>query len=55
MQAMVLALQMIGFEIYNSEFHESGKLYGEKGRRGYGFPVMAAYRDLLQGDDAKYL
>jgi hypothetical protein len=55
MQAIVLALQMVGFEIYTSEFHESGRLAGEKGRGGYGFPVMAEYRDLLQGDDAKYL
>jgi uncharacterized protein DUF6968 len=55
MQAIVLALQMIGFEIYHSEFHETGLLYSEKRGGGYGFPMMNAYRDLLQGDDAKYL
>lgn len=54
-QAIVLALQMIGFEIYTSEFHESGRLYCGKPGSGYGFPVMSEYRDLLQGDDAKYL
>lgn len=55
MQAIVLALQMIGFEIYNSEFHESGRLQSDKWRGGYGFPVMTEYRDKLQGDDAKFL
>lgn len=55
MQAIVLALQMIGFEIYTSEYHESGRLYWDKRGNGYGFPVMSEYRDLLQSDDAKYL
>ena len=55
MQALVLALQMIGFEIYTSEFHESGRLYSDKPGEGYGFPVMAPYRDMLQGRDVDYL
>ena len=55
MQAIVLALQMIGFEIYNSDFHESGRLRFDKPNNGYGFPVMSPYRDMLKGDDAKYL
>ena len=55
MQAIVLALQMIGAGIYSSSYHEQGKLFWESGRKGYGFPVMSSYRDLMQGDDLKYL
>ena len=54
-QALVLALQMIGFDIYRSDYHEAGKLAWGKPGEGYGFPVNAAYRDWLIGDDAKYL
>ena len=55
MQAIVLASQIIGAEIYTSSYHESGKLYWDKPGNGYGFPVAPTLRDLLQGDDAKYL
>jgi hypothetical protein len=51
----MLALQMIGGELYASEHHESGDLMFDAPRRGYGFPVAASLRDLLVGDDAKYL
>jgi Domain of unknown function (DUF6968) len=54
-QALVLALQTIGAEIYSSNYHRSGKLYLDKPGAGYGFPVVPTLRDLLQGDDAKYL
>jgi hypothetical protein len=54
-QALVLALQTIGAEIYTSDYHKSGKLFVEALGHGYGFPVMPALRDLLQGDDARYL
>jgi len=59
-QALVLALQMIGAEIYTSDYHKSGTLNWDDpktsdARRGYGFPVMASIRDKLIGDDAKYL
>jgi hypothetical protein len=54
-QALVLALQAIGAEIYSSSYHKSGKLYLDKPGGGYGFPVVPTYRDFLQGDDAKYL
>jgi hypothetical protein len=53
-QALVNALQMIGSEIYTSNYHKSGKLYLDAPGRGYGFPVPATLRDLLQGDDAKF-
>ena len=55
MQSLILASQMIGFELYTSEYHEANELYFDKPGEGYGFPVMPAYRDLLQGEDAKYL
>jgi len=54
-QALILALQVIGAEIYSSSFHEAGALYVDAPGKGYGFPVMPTLRDLLQGDDAKYL
>ncbi len=54
-QALVLALHAIGAEIYSSNYHKSGKLYLDKPGDGYGFPVVPTLRDLLQGDDAKYL
>jgi len=55
MQSLVLALQLIGFEIYTSDYHEANELYFDTPGEGYGFPVMSAYRDKLQGEDAKYL
>jgi hypothetical protein len=54
-QSIMLAFQMIGSEIYASEYHKSGALMFEAPRRGYGFPVPSSLRDLLIGDDAKYL
>ncbi|CAH1652057.1 MULTISPECIES: hypothetical protein [unclassified Chelatococcus] len=53
-QALVLALQMIGADIYTSSYHQSGRLTTETPGGGYGFPVPAGIRDLLQGDDAKF-
>jgi len=55
MQAILLALQTIGAEIYTSNYHKSGQLFLEKPGNGYGFPVVPTFRDLLEGDDAKYL
>jgi Domain of unknown function (DUF6968) len=54
-QALVLALQTVGAEIYSSNYHKAGRLFFDKPGTGYGFPVMPTLRDLLQGDDAKYL
>jgi hypothetical protein len=53
-QALALALQMIGSEIYTSSYHKSGALFLEAPGRGYGFPVPASLRDLLEGDDATF-
>ena len=50
-QAMILALQMIGAEIYTSGYHRSGALRWSEQTHGYGFPVARNIRDLLIGDD----
>jgi len=55
MQALVCALQIVGAELYASEHHKSGNLSWDEPDSGYGFPVVPSLRDLLQGDDAKYL
>jgi hypothetical protein len=54
-QALVVALQMIGAEIYSSAYHKSGDLMLDAPGGGYGFAVVGSIRDLLEGDDAKYL
>lgn len=54
-QALDLALKMIGAVLYTSEHHKSGLLSSGNSWRGYGFPVSKNIRDLLEGDDAKYL
>lgn len=53
-QALMLALKMVGSEIYTSNYHKSKKLMWERPGQGYGFPVSQNIRDLLEGDDAKY-
>ncbi len=53
-QALVLALTMIGADIYSSSYHKSGKLMLDESGNGYGFPVPASLRGLLEGDDAKF-
>jgi hypothetical protein len=53
-QALLIALQMIGAEIYASDHHRSGELSWFAPGRGYGFPVSGNIRDLLVGDDAEY-
>ena len=53
-QAQLIALQMIGAEIYASRHHESGLLSWLEPGQGYGFPVSHNIRDLLIGDDAKF-
>jgi hypothetical protein len=54
-QALFIALQMVGAEIYTSSYHKDGRLYWDKPGSGYGFPIASSLRDLLQGDDKKYL
>jgi hypothetical protein len=54
-QSLLITLGMIGAELYASNYHKSGKLYWDVRGNGYGFPVAPTIRDLLQGDDKKYL
>lgn len=53
-QAITVALRIVGAEIYTSSYHKAGILYLDAVGQGYGFPVPHAIRDLLVGDDAKY-
>lgn len=54
-QALLVALQMIGSELYTSNYHKAGQLCFDAPGRGYGFPVPSSLRDLLVGDDKKHL
>ena len=54
-QALELALRMIGAFIYSSDHHASGNLIWEAPGEGYGFPVPNNIRDLLVGGDKKSL
>ena len=54
MQALLLALQMIGAELYSSKHHDAGELVWEGEGGGYGFPVPRTISDLLVGDDAVF-
>jgi hypothetical protein len=51
MQAMFIALQAIGVQLYTSEYHRDGRLsWGDAGQ-GYGFPITGNLRDVLIGND----
>jgi hypothetical protein len=53
-QALLIALHMIGADLYTSAHHKAGHLVSGTPGRGYGFPVPHNIRDLLVGDDARY-
>src|SRR3954471_5978658 len=53
-QAIHLTLQIIGSQIYFSDYHETGRLSFEKLGTGYGFPVPKNARDLLVGEDKRF-
>ncbi|MCP8938048.1 hypothetical protein NK718_05930 [Alsobacter sp. SYSU M60028] len=52
LQALVLALQMIGAELYSSTYHQEGRLRAYENEKGYGFPIPSTLRDLAVGIDA---
>jgi hypothetical protein len=54
-QALELALKLIGAQLYTSDHHESGKLEWLEPGQGYGFPVPNGIRDMLVGDDKRFL
>lgn len=53
MQALTIALQNIGAELYASPYHHAGTLVFDAPGNGYGFPIAKDARHLLVGDDAK--
>ncbi|MEE7502347.1 DUF6968 family protein [Methylobacterium mesophilicum] len=53
-QALHLALQKIGMELYVSPHHLAGDLKWEKSGDGYGFPVPKNGRDMLIGADKAF-
>ena len=55
MQALVCALQLLGAELYASNYHKAGRLVFNEQVLGYGIPVPPNFRPDLVGDDAKYL
>ena len=54
-QALDLALRAVGAQLYASDHHASGNLVWEEPGKGYGFPVTNNIRDLLVGDDKRFL
>jgi hypothetical protein len=46
---------MVGTEMYCSEEHRSRKLSWDHSWAGYGFPAHGNIRDVLAGNDRKYL
>ncbi|WP_295845684.1 hypothetical protein [Tardiphaga sp.] len=54
-QALLVALNIVGTELYCSAEHNAGRLNWADDWSGYGFPVPNGMRDALKGDDAKYL
>lgn len=54
-QALFNALTMVGAELYCSDAHKAGQLMWDQEWRGYGFPVTANLRDMLTGDDKRFL
>lgn len=55
MQALILAIHMIGAQLYASEAHEAGRLRDPGNPKGgYGFPVPNGLRDLLVGSDKQF-
>jgi hypothetical protein len=48
-QALVLAMFMIGADLYCSSYHARGELIGDGMRGDFGFPVSAIIRDRASG------
>jgi hypothetical protein len=55
LQALLGALQMIGSNIVASTYYASGEISLDGSYVGCGFPVPPNIRDLLRGDDAKFV
>lgn len=53
-EAIHLALQKLGTEMYMSRHHHEGTLYWMADWVGYNFPLPKNGRDLLIGDDQRF-
>jgi hypothetical protein len=53
-QALLIALEMIGINLYASDAHKQGKLKWDEPHGGYGFPLNFGIRDRYEGRD-RYL
>lgn len=53
-EAIHLALQKIGTELYMSRHHHDGTLSWKAGWTGYNFPLPKNGRDLLIGHDQRF-
>ena len=54
-QALLLALDLVGLHLYTSDYHHDGQLQPlDASWVGYGFPVPYNLRDALIGEDAEY-
>ena len=51
LQSLTIALQMIGADLYTSQYHQEGSLRAYDKEDGYGFPVPSNLRDLPIGVD----
>ena len=54
MQAVYLAQQKIGIDIYMSHYHAEGSIYWQTPKSGYGFPVPRNGRVFLVGEDKMF-
>ncbi|MGV3635682.1 MAG: DUF6968 family protein [Pseudorhodoplanes sp.] len=54
-QALELGLKLVGAQLYASDHHASGRLMWQEPGKGYGFPVVNSLRDMLIGDDKRFL
>jgi hypothetical protein len=50
-QTLLIAMQMVGIELYTSEAHKTGRLKLDEPGGGYGFPLSYGVRDLYEGRD----
>lgn len=53
-QALRIALEMIGGALYTCDHHEAGALAWLRSGHGYGFPVPPNIRDRLVGHDRDF-
>lgn len=55
LSAVQMGLMKLGTELHFCSYHREGKLYWTEGQVGYGVIVPKDARDLLRGEDARYL